>query len=529
MQAPCINIYATLLPGITNVTDRARYYSFYTWFVWAFDQLRGVSYKEDFRRLIRRADCLFCLIAERHCSITDGDDRRHSISCVGRNKLSPEIAEIAAGEILSLSEFAASDDDAPKRYFKNKLGGLGQYYFGTLSALELLGGATRTGVKYTVERGAPLAEAFDAVVKRKLFFSTLEDDLVDAKTLDKLAGFCPCNLPSSDLELEYLLDLFFDRRAEFGIKGIARRSSLALILDLARLYADAGWTEFTVADVLACCYSGAIPDDIGWKVAKSLAVQRARWAVYQRNELLSVATQGVFNYALDCLARSGQSFQSSSAFAAWMITQREVKKALKRWKSREFLGALEEESSHLPTISNWEQEDHEIQLARRIVYPNPDEPLVERLLSSIRLLLALVARDDATDDAYGNVLLPEGYLLDYPINLRSLRSKANGSWADTTIEEWMIDLVTHWGIDTHISVALRKLRRESLDTFRVRPTERGLTVDVDRIPVPVNTQPRLGTTLQILRDLGLILRDEDGSLVGLSDLGQKVLDDCHGT
>ena len=29
--APCIAIYSTLLPGITNVTDRARYYSFYPW------------------------------------------------------------------------------------------------------------------------------------------------------------------------------------------------------------------------------------------------------------------------------------------------------------------------------------------------------------------------------------------------------------------------------------------------------------------------------------------------------------------
>ncbi|CAN0583738.1 unnamed protein product, partial [Ectocarpus sp. 12 AP-2014] len=30
-QAPCIQIYGQLLPGITNVTDRARYYSFYPW------------------------------------------------------------------------------------------------------------------------------------------------------------------------------------------------------------------------------------------------------------------------------------------------------------------------------------------------------------------------------------------------------------------------------------------------------------------------------------------------------------------
>jgi len=37
-QAPCVLIYSQLLPGITNVTDRARYYSLYPWLVWSFEQ-----------------------------------------------------------------------------------------------------------------------------------------------------------------------------------------------------------------------------------------------------------------------------------------------------------------------------------------------------------------------------------------------------------------------------------------------------------------------------------------------------------
>ncbi len=31
IQVVSVNLYGLLLPGITNVTDRARYYSFYTW------------------------------------------------------------------------------------------------------------------------------------------------------------------------------------------------------------------------------------------------------------------------------------------------------------------------------------------------------------------------------------------------------------------------------------------------------------------------------------------------------------------
>ena len=37
VQAVSEHLYTGLLPGITNVTDRARCYSFYPWFVWAFD------------------------------------------------------------------------------------------------------------------------------------------------------------------------------------------------------------------------------------------------------------------------------------------------------------------------------------------------------------------------------------------------------------------------------------------------------------------------------------------------------------
>lgn len=38
VRAPCIHIYGGLLPGINHVTDRLRYYSFYTWVIWSLDK-----------------------------------------------------------------------------------------------------------------------------------------------------------------------------------------------------------------------------------------------------------------------------------------------------------------------------------------------------------------------------------------------------------------------------------------------------------------------------------------------------------
>ena len=55
VRAPCEGIYKQLLPGITNVTDRARYYSFYPWLLWAFEQHDGKLKRKPFFHTLRRA------------------------------------------------------------------------------------------------------------------------------------------------------------------------------------------------------------------------------------------------------------------------------------------------------------------------------------------------------------------------------------------------------------------------------------------------------------------------------------------
>src|SRR4051795_12310397 len=82
VQAPCINIYGRLLPGITNVTDRARYYSFYPWLIWSFDQAGFTLYDNDFIERFRRADCLFSLIAERHAAMAGGVFEDHAAAMI---------------------------------------------------------------------------------------------------------------------------------------------------------------------------------------------------------------------------------------------------------------------------------------------------------------------------------------------------------------------------------------------------------------------------------------------------------------
>ena len=72
VQAPCIQIYSQLLPGITNVTDRARYYSLYPWLLARFEKA-GWRSEAQIQTMLRRAECLLTLIGLQHeHSLQDG-------------------------------------------------------------------------------------------------------------------------------------------------------------------------------------------------------------------------------------------------------------------------------------------------------------------------------------------------------------------------------------------------------------------------------------------------------------------------
>ena len=91
-QGPCILIYSQLLPGITNVTDRARYYSFYPWLIRSYAERD--SHRENFNAFLeayRKADCLFTMIAERHAQVMGDDAARHGPAMVGRDTLNDAV------------------------------------------------------------------------------------------------------------------------------------------------------------------------------------------------------------------------------------------------------------------------------------------------------------------------------------------------------------------------------------------------------------------------------------------------------
>lgn len=61
IRATAIRMYSHLVPGITNVTERARYFSIHPYAVHLWAKGLATTEKTKFQRLVRRVECLVAL------------------------------------------------------------------------------------------------------------------------------------------------------------------------------------------------------------------------------------------------------------------------------------------------------------------------------------------------------------------------------------------------------------------------------------------------------------------------------------
>lgn len=525
-QAPCVLIYSQLLPGITNVTDRARYYSFYPWLIWSYDLRFSKDNPVHFIEFFRRADCLFTLISERHARTTDRDNERHGVAMVGRVQLVSALDQLESGKPLHLSHYTAQE--SPRRYFKNPMGGLAQYYAGTLADLKLMDASAKPWIRYTKELGAPLAEKVNASVPGDRFWSVVEADEVTLNDLNLLSAFCACQIIENVGECQTLTDIYFDTKHAYNDEGKERRRSLALIQQLVDSLPDGH--DLTEEIFRACVYSGALPDAQPWIVPEPLATTLTHWAIYVRNDLLSVAFQSILAVSLRELqpqtAADRRAFHTVESFSTWFSTMPAISAGLGEFNAGSFGDFLQQISNRAPERQAWKQEHHEIQLGRNLLDGwNRREPTEVLISRALMLLGTLVVRDDPSQPPYGNLaVLSEARSDDYPINLESFRRRV-AQWRAMRVSETLSDLAT-WCLNTHLRVALRKLRQTGRSTFHLRPTERGLEVVGTEIPPPAPTNPRFSPAVQILRDIGVLTRDRSASnrQTRLTPVGRQLME-----
>ena len=526
-QQPCEFIYSALLPGITNVTERAWLFGFYPWFIWAFEKRHPDASDTEFRESLRRADCLATLVAARHEIVCgdkhDGDPRNHGSALPGRLKLIPAARSLSEGSTLRLSDFADRSEENPLRYFKNRLGGLGQYYLGVLrDEYGVLFGDGRSGVRYVKDVALPLITAFNDGLDDKLFLDAVDGDHVTSDLLDQLSPFCPCALHERrETARTYLADMFLGRISPSTPTQIKRRLSLGLALDFLAGANGAESDDETIG-FLCACYSGTLPTQRSWELPPPFGEVRAQWALYLRNEMLSLAWQAVFKATLEKLDGVRGIADIRSA-AVWCVEQPEFEAAIAKFGHASFDEAVKAELRSLPQLTEEQHPQHELALWRKLLASEA----AELLAAAMRMLAVLIARHGETADHYAPLRLSKTVLVDYPLTLNTLGESAKGPWRGPSTEHWLRMLIAT-ALSTHQRVAIRKWGQSHDDTLMFRIGENGLFVE--RLPERLaQTQPRLGQAFQILRDLGLTLVKTSDHLPALSASGQAALDDIrHG-
>lgn len=534
IQQMPIRIFSTLLPGLTVVTDRISNYSFYPWVAWAYDQEDNWG-DLDFIRMLRRAECLLTLIAERHAQAYGEHEMLHSRGLVGRNTLVPALREDAPRPI-PLGELAAPRSENPDSYFQHEAGGLGQYYLGSLRELGIL---QRSGKKFECSKdlGVPLAQAFDSRIDRQAFLRVVRRGLVDEEELDQLERFCPCYLAGHPTERELLIDLLFARKGEPAPSDILRRQTLLLLLDLAARRAHLGSAPLDEA-FRAACLTGALDDGTSWPVPEPwLGVQRA-WATYARNDGLSIGVLGIFWAALRLLDEEGGQAESTRTVGA--LVSRAVKEALGQEAAQSLPDAIAAKATSLPPLAHWEAPDHELSRSFAVRSEAKDGNLDECLRAALDTLTALGARH-LEPQPYREVGIPPDYLNDYPLNLSTFQLQLAEDWRALSLAEWAGVLATEWGVEAHLRVALRKMHYESRDTFLLYLTEEDVRRRPDtEAPLPGFTASRLNIAVQFLADLGLLTWERAGStgedlaqdsgewVARISPMGQRLKEELGG-
>lgn len=513
-QQPCVLIYSYLLPGITNVTDRAVYYGFYPWFIRTFARRHPDADGNAFRHELRKADCLMTLIAHRHgLKTADGDAARHGGACPGTQKLGPAVQRLAAGDHLHLSHFADRSEGNADRYFKNPLGGLGQYYLGALrDEMGVLTGDARVGIQYIYEIADPIADDFASGDEEAMFFEALKADRVSLEDLDRLMDFCPCSLADGKRPKaqERLIDLIFGDSGAEQPKLKRRRAALGTMLTYLQ-QRDGAAADDSVRSFLTACYCKSLDGKMFWPLPDDYERVRRSWALYARNEMLSLAWLTLFKAALDCLRGLPKPLFSVSQIAEWLLEQ----DAFSYRPSQDFDKMVTEERGSLPSLDDFENAEHEVQIWKSLT-----RVAAPPVSLAIGLLRKLIARHGPSKDIYLEVEASKEALSGYPLNLETLSTQIS-LWSQMSPTEWMRSLLTET-LSAHQRVAIRKLGQSGEDTLMLRTGEGGVFVDrfVEQVP---ETQPRIRQMMQIIRDLGLCEPGSLGRLPRLTSRGNEQL------
>jgi len=264
--------YTMLLPGISNLTNRMRYYGFYCWLIDFYFKREKTGNSVEQYKFIRRAELMVAIIMQYS---------EEFVSQITGSAFAYELKNENAGEIYDLAEGADKLPGKTKLYWKYPSGAFGQYYYGAMQSIGLITNAVNTdgdtlfyvSNKHPRQKvaGIELAEAFDETLSdeiRALFYKNIVTGTLNPSDIPELIQFFVIDqVPYPSNEWNLYISMLFDK--DFPTAEIEeqftfyRKNTILAILQNAKSNEEFNWNSYILS-----CYTNQFntesSTDIGW-------------------------------------------------------------------------------------------------------------------------------------------------------------------------------------------------------------------------------------------------------------------------
>lgn len=527
LQIVSITMYGDLLPGLTNVTDRIRYYSLFPWLLHRYATDIGSTSLSKWQEHLRRAEFLLALIGKAH---HEGDSEGGE-AIVGADQATKTLAQLreSPGKVWKLSEWTALAQAGKKgSYFKNKNGGYGQYYRGTLSDLGIISIVDAPlGIQLNQEAGVKIAEICDAQPGRQELWKAVLDNEVSLKLVEDLGEWlCPCALTTFDEECQFLTELMFGPDRGNGGPTHQRARSLRLLLAFLDQY---GGAKEPVSEFRQIAYYGHSEAGEQFVPPSGLAEDLEKWLIYQAGEYVHYSLEHAFLAILAVLKTAEPTDSGLDSFVHRLATEALAASSAtlglgddaEPWADRLVSDLLEEARSAQTSLAEWSQDPW----AESKLVPNPKHSDAQDVLArAFACVLSVLARNQVPAAPFsGFSSLDSSFLRRYSANIASFRAFVLRNGERKAVDVYA-EILSNWVIGQHIRVAMRKLRNQIQATFKIA-IEEGRYVWIEDFD-PTYTSPRLKQAFRFLRDLGLCGGASDGWRI--TEAGKRRLEGANG-
>lgn len=501
VQNSSISVYASLLPGMTNLTLRLRYYGTYLWLLDYYDSLPEDSFFKEGPQgqytFIRRAELIIAFVMINKYPTEQ--------SVIGSQYVGENLEEIRQKGFYDIQLGADKNNETPDQrvYWDYTSGALGQYYAGSLIGLNLIN-QSNGYFHRTEDYGKELADAYRLSLSEEtanLFIRRIKEGKLypdDIDALDEIAlNKDYKNTPEGEFYMKMLL-------ADDGPKSKTasnyfpsqRRESLQLFMKLLdQTDSTSAWLKLPITSYKACLS----------KTREEVKEATFGWYYYFLNELAHHSLEAIFWGLLVEMDKGSYTLQRFIAY----ITRKVLELNSETFDSRA-------KTSLKDLLDQLNVEDYNtLGLVDQISLSVKNNDSIEGVSKGIFTLLCLF-RDNKSklqeakeyainhflDTKHGNVL----DIFDIYIH----------SSMDLSFKTFVSKLV-HTLLNEHISVAYNKMGNGEKNLLKF-VIEDNYLVHIETMK-PNFTNPRLKTLHNFTQDLNLVTQNDE-----LTDDGRALLE-----